>query len=105
MNELRNAGAEAIAIETVRVVPGTVIGGSPGSISVDDTPLGDPLTIQAIGSPETLTGSLARAGGIIAQLAATDPAASIDVQAAERMTLPATERTLAPTHGRPRLVP
>ena len=105
VNELRNAGAEAIAIETVRVVPGTVIGGTPGSISVDDTPLGDPLTIQAIGSPETLTGSLARAGGIIAQLAATDPAASIDVQAAERMTLPATERSLTPTHGRPRLVP
>jgi uncharacterized protein YlxW (UPF0749 family) len=105
VNELRNAGAEAIALEEVRVVPGTVIGGSPGSISVDDTALFDPFTIRAIGRPETLTGSLARAGGIIAQLAATDPAATIDVEEADRMILPATVRNLVPSHGQPRLVP
>lgn len=102
VNELRNAGAEAIAIEEVRVVPGTVIGGLPGSLSVDDTALGDPLTIRSIGTPETLTGSLARAGGIIAQLAATDPDATIEVEPADAMTLPATTRNLVPTHGRPR---
>jgi uncharacterized protein YlxW (UPF0749 family) len=105
VNELRNAGAEAIAIEDVRVVPGTVVGGLPGSISVDDTVLGDPFTIRAIGTPETLTGSLARAGGIMAQLAATDPEATIDVQAADQMILAATVRNLVPSHGRPRLVP
>lgn len=105
INELRNAGAEAIAVEGVRVVPGTVIGGLAGSLSVDDTALDDPFTIRAIGSPETLTGSLARAGGIMAQLAATDPDAAIDVAEADRMVLPATERSLLPNHGRPRLVP
>jgi uncharacterized protein YlxW (UPF0749 family) len=105
INELRNAGAEAIAIEDVRVVTGTVVGGLPGSLSVDDAALGDPFTIRAIGSPETLTGSLARAGGIIAQLAATDPEAVIDVEAASRMILPATARNLLPSHGGPRLVP
>ena len=102
VNELRNAGAEAVAIEDVRVVPGTVIGGVLGSISVDDTALGDPVVIRAIGTPETLTGSLARAGGIIAQLAATDPDATIDVEEADRMTLPATVRSLVPIHGKPR---
>jgi uncharacterized protein YlxW (UPF0749 family) len=102
VNELRNAGAEAIAIDEVRVVPGTVIGGLPGSVSVDDTALDDPLTIRAIGSSETLTGSLARAGGIIAQLAATAPAATIDVKEVDRMILPATVRNLVPSHGRPR---
>lgn len=105
VNELRNAGAEAIAIEDVRVVSGTVIGGLPGSISVDDTALHDPIVIRAIGTPETLTGSLARADGIIAQLAATDPEATIEVEEAAQMILPATERSMAPTHGRPRLVP
>ncbi len=83
-------------------MPGTVIGGVLGSISVDDTALGDPLTIRAIGTPETLTGSLARAGGIIAQLAATDPDATIDVEETDRMTLPATVRNLVPSHGKPR---
>lgn len=105
VNELRNAGAEAIAVEDVRVVPGTVVGGLPGAVSVDDTALADPFTIRAIGTPETLTGSLARAGGIIAQLAATDPAATIEVEEAVRMILPATLRDLVPSHGRPRLVP
>ena len=103
INELRNAGAEAIAIGGVRVVAGTVIGGLPGATSVDDTALTDPFTIQAIGTQESLTGSLTRAGGIIAQLAATNPDATVEVAPTERMILPATSRTLLPTHGHPRL--
>ena len=104
VNELKNAGAEAIAVEDVRVVPGTVFGGGGGGggLSVDDTALGDPFTIQVIGTPDTLTGSLARAGGIIAQLAATDPDATIDVEEATEMVLPATTRNLVPSHGLPR---
>jgi uncharacterized protein YlxW (UPF0749 family) len=105
VNELKNAGAEAISIEDVRVVPGTVFGGTGGAgggLSVDDTALGDPFTIRAIGTPATLTGSLARAGGIIAQLAATDPDATIDVEEATEMVLPATTRNLVPSHGLPR---
>ena len=104
VNELENAGAEAIAVEDVRVVPGTVFGGGGrgGGLSVDDTALGDPFTIQVIGTPDTLTGSLARAGGIIAQLAATDPDATIDVEEAKEMVLPATTRNLVPSHGQPR---
>ena len=103
VNELHNAGAEAIAIDDVRVVTGTVIGGLPGSISVDDTPLVDPFTIRAIGSKESLTGSLTRAGGIVAALAATSPDAALDIQPTDRMTLPATTRDLVPSHGHPRL--
>jgi uncharacterized protein YlxW (UPF0749 family) len=83
-------------------VPQTVIGGVAGNLSVDDIALGDSFTIRAIGTPETLTGSLARAGGIIAQLAATDPAATIDVEETSQIVLPATTRDLAPSHGRPR---
>ena len=75
----------------------------PGSISVDDTPLGDPFTIRAIGATESLTGSLTRAGGIVAQLAATNPDAALDIQPTERMTLPASARVLVPSHGHPRL--
>jgi uncharacterized protein YlxW (UPF0749 family) len=103
INELRNAGAEAIAIDDVRVVTGTVIGGAAGSLSVDDSPLNDPFTIRAIGVPESLTGSLTRAGGIVAQLAATNPDAALDIEPTEGMTLPATERDLVPSNGQPRL--
>jgi uncharacterized protein YlxW (UPF0749 family) len=103
INELRNAGAEAIAIDDVRVVTGTVVGGTPGGLSVDDTPLNDPFTIQAVGVQESLTGSLTRAGGIVARLAATNPDAALDIEPTDRMTLPATDRTLVPPNGRPRL--
>jgi uncharacterized protein YlxW (UPF0749 family) len=103
VNELRNAGAEAIAIEDVRVVAATVIGGGGGSLSVDDTALSDPFVVRAIGNPESLVGSLTRMGGLVAQLAATYPDAGVSVEAVDRLVLPATTRDLAPSHGRPRL--
>jgi uncharacterized protein YlxW (UPF0749 family) len=103
LNELRNAGAEAIAIEDVRVVARTVMGGDPGGLSVDDTALGDPFVIRAIGESDALTGSLTRVGGIIAQIAATAPDVTIDVAPTEDLLLPATARDLMPSHGRPRL--
>jgi uncharacterized protein YlxW (UPF0749 family) len=103
INELRNAGAEAIAIGGVRIVAETVVGGVPGAASVDDTALSDPFTIQAIGTQESMTGSLTRAGGIIAQFAATYPDTTVDVAPKESMLLPATTRDLLPIHGHPRL--
>ena len=104
LNELRNAGAEAMTIEDVRVVARTTVSGVPGSLDVDGFLLRDPFTIRAIGRPETLVGSLTRAGGIIAQLAATNLGASVEVQPSdEPMTLPATKRDLVPDHGHPRL--
>ncbi len=104
LNELRNAGAEAMAVEDVRVVAGTTISGVPGSLDVDGFLLRDPFVIRAIGRPDTLVGSLTRSGGIVAQLAATDPAATIELQPSdEAMTLPASRRDLVPDHGHPRL--
>lgn len=104
LNELRNAGAEAIAIEDLRVVARTAVSGVPGSLDVDGFLLRDPFTIRAIGKPETLVGSLTRVGGMIAQLSATNPAATVDVQAVDDpMTLPATKRNLVPDHGHPGL--
>lgn len=103
LNELRNAGAEAIAIDGVRIVGPSVVAGPPGGLAVDDVALGDPFEVVAIGSPQALTGSLTRVGGVIAQIAATEPEASLTVTPVERVELPATERDLAPAHGRPRL--
>jgi uncharacterized protein YlxW (UPF0749 family) len=104
LNELHNAGAEAIAIEDIRVVARTSVSGPPGSLDVDGYIVGDPFRIRAIGKPETLVGSLTRAGGIIAELAATDPEATLDVAPTEEpMLLPASRRDLVPDHGHPRL--
>ena len=103
LNELRNAGAEAIAIDGVRVVAGVVVAGAPGSLSIENAPLGDSFEIRAIGSPQILTGTLTRTGGVVAQVGATYPDARLTVGPVESMTLPATERELGPTDASPRL--
>lgn len=51
LNELRNAGAEAIAVDDVRVVPGSVVAGGPGALSVENSSLSDPFEISAVGNP------------------------------------------------------
>jgi uncharacterized protein YlxW (UPF0749 family) len=103
LNELRNAGAEAISVEDVRVVPGTVVFGTPGGLSVENTPIGDGFEIRAIGSPQIITGTLTRSGGVIAQLGATYPEVTISVTPVEDVRIPATERDLVPGHGHPSL--
>lgn len=102
-NELRNAGAEAIGIADVRVVTSVVVTGTAGGAQVDGAALGDSFEIDAIGAPDKLTGSLTRSGGVIAQLAATQPDVIVTVTPVDRTELPATTRTLVPAHGHPRL--
>lgn len=103
VNELRNAGAEAIAVDGVRVVLGIVVAGAPGALSVENHPIGETFEIRAIGSPQILTGTLTRTGGVVAQVTASYPDAQVTVTPAEQLTLPATERSLIPAHGQPRL--
>jgi uncharacterized protein YlxW (UPF0749 family) len=100
-NELRNAGAEAIAVESVRVVPGVVVTGNAGSARVGEEALQDPFVLLAIGSPDKLTGSLTRSGGIIAQLSATQPDVVVEVTPVDRVDVPASDRDLIPASGRP----
>jgi uncharacterized protein YlxW (UPF0749 family) len=103
LNELRNAGAEAIAIGAIRIVPGVVVSGPGGSLIVSGIPLADPLEIMAIGRSESLAGSLARAGGPIAQLSARFPDVRVTVNNADLVEIPPTDRDLDPVLGRPRL--
>jgi uncharacterized protein YlxW (UPF0749 family) len=103
VNELRNAGAEAMAIDDVRIVQGIVATGPAGATMLDGVPLADPFTLVAIGAPDKLTGSLTRSGGIIAQLAATQPEVGVDVTPLDHITVASSDRTLVPAHGHPRL--
>ena len=103
LNELHNAGAEAISIEGVRLVPGVIVAGRIGELSVDNQALGNSIEIRAIGSPGILTGSLTRSGGIIAQLAAVYPGIAFSVTPLEVIEIPATTRDLSSIHGRPSL--
>jgi uncharacterized protein YlxW (UPF0749 family) len=67
INELRAAGAEAIAIndarQSVRVGVDTWVVGSPGSLTIDGKALSPPYSVLAIGDPPTLAAAMNIPGG------------------------------------------
>lgn len=80
VNELRNASAEAVAVNGVRVVArSAIVGAENGRIAIDRQALSPPYTLEAIGDPDTLVGALERKGGLIALLEAGDDSLNIEV--------------------------
>lgn len=102
LNELRLAGAEALAIETVRVVPGSVVGGNPGRLSIGNTALASPIHVRAIGDPANLQAILGRPGGVIGRLIAAQPDVTFDVAPSDTpFVLPGSDRSLVPADAQP----
>lgn len=62
INELKNAGAEAIEVNGQRIINTTAITCEGNIIKVNGEKIGSPFTIKAIGSQNLLYGALERAG-------------------------------------------
>ena len=71
VQELRDAGAEAVAVNGLRVGAGSAFAAEEGRILLDGRPLKGPYRIEAIGSPETLEGGLEIPGGVMDTLSST----------------------------------
>ena len=63
LNELRNAGAEAISINGQRIVSTTAISCIGNVVSINGERVGTPFEISAVGNPEQLYGALTRPDG------------------------------------------
>lgn len=104
VNELRSAGAEAIAIGGVRVVPGTVVAGEPGALSVQGVALAVPFDVRAVGNPTNLAAILIRPGGLIGRIQVAQPDVRVAVRESEMwLTLPQTQGPLVQPHASPRV--
>lgn len=68
VNELKNAGAEAISINDERILNTTAITCDGNVVLINGNKVSSPFQIKAIGSPETLLGALRRTGGFLADL-------------------------------------
>lgn len=68
IEELRNAGAEVIEFDGVRVVTSTSFLDTENGVSCDGQSLEAPYTIRAIGDPSSLQNAVQIAGGIGSQL-------------------------------------
>jgi uncharacterized protein YlxW (UPF0749 family) len=88
VEELRNAGAEALQIGDVRVVASTYLVDAEGGVEVDGRVLRPPYVFRAAGDPETLEPALRIRGGVVdtvarheGALATVDPREQVEVSA------------------------
>src|SRR5438093_631575 len=65
VEEIRDAGAEAIDINGVRIVASSSFGGSPGALAISGNPIRSPYLVTAIGSGETLSQAMKIPGGVV----------------------------------------
>lgn len=66
LEELRNAGAEAIQVDDRRVTASSAFTGAPGAIELDGTTLEAPYVWLVIGDPDTIATALEIPGGALA---------------------------------------
>jgi uncharacterized protein YlxW (UPF0749 family) len=96
LNELRNAGAEAIAVNDTRVTARSVCVQGDGALKLDGTTVGDTFKISAVGDPDGLLTALQRPGGIISQLKLF-VSATIDARQSQQVSIPATRQPIVPS--------
>ncbi|HEV8671125.1 MAG TPA: DUF881 domain-containing protein [Candidatus Limnocylindria bacterium] len=90
VNELRNAGAEAIAVNTARVGPRSWFGTTADrALTVDALAMRGPWQVRAVGSPEVMYVAMTRTGGIIGQFELIYKGTRFDVSKESAIDLPA----------------
>lgn len=86
VQELRDAGAEAVAVNDIRLVASSAFTTRNGKVLLDDQPLRLPITIAAIGPAQTIAEALAIPGGALDALESR-PEVNATVEMLEQMTL------------------
>ena len=98
--ELRGAGAEAIAVDQVRITARSVAVLGSGAIEIDGVALEPTIEVRAIGNPSGLQATLERPGGLLTLLEQSI-GARFEIDQQDRLRLPATQRDLAPQAAQP----
>jgi uncharacterized protein YlxW (UPF0749 family) len=100
LEELRNAGAEAIQLNGQRLTASSYVLGTDAGIEVDGTLLSPPYRWVAIGDPETIATALAIPGGASAKVQIDGGNASVQTQ--DHVEVTATRDVPVPEHATPR---
>lgn len=99
VNELWNAGAEAISVSGQRIAIGTSIRCVGSVIRVNDVPMAPPYIITAIGDSKTLAGALKLPGGIVEELREIDPK-MVKIEAVDKVKVPAFKGSMMFKYGK-----
>lgn len=100
IQELRNAGAEAIAVDDIRITAASVAVLGTSAIEIDGVPIGRTFEVTAIGSPDGLESAWTRPGGIKTVLEQSIQA-RFTVRQDDVLVVPGSARDLQPTAARP----
>ncbi|MBD3780348.1 MULTISPECIES: DUF881 domain-containing protein [unclassified Cellulomonas] len=100
LEELRNAGAEAVQLNDQRLTASSYVLGTDAGIEVDGTLLSPPYRWVAIGDPDTIATALAIPGGALAKVQIDGGQASVQTQDLVQVT--ATRTVPEPQHATPR---
>jgi len=89
LNELRNAGAEALTLNGQRIIASSTIEPmADGSLVVDGFAARRPYVFVAIGDPATLETALLRPGGLLTVFSNSRQGLMVNVQRRDRLTAP-----------------
>ncbi|HEX2808006.1 MAG TPA: DUF881 domain-containing protein, partial [Kineosporiaceae bacterium] len=99
VQELRDAGAEAMQIGSVRVVASTSFVDDPSGLLVDGTLLSPPYKVLVIGEPQTLGAALEIPGGVLEVLRNKHSQGAVHQQ--QSVSITALRQVAAPQYARP----
>jgi len=100
INELKAAGAEAIAVNDQRLVATSPVRCAGPTVFVNNMPIAAPFVIKAIGDPKALAVAMTHPGGIAAQIKMFD-SAMFSVKDAGALMLPAYSGGGVPRYAKP----
>ena len=101
INEVRNAGAEALALNSQRIVAWSAVGSDGEHVTVDGQPVHAPYHLEAIGHAQTLEVALNRPGGLVPLLQQARAGVSITVSRRDKVTLSMYDQPLRFVYAEP----
>ncbi len=100
VQELRDAGAEAIAVNSTRLIASSAFTTRNGRLLVDGQPLDSPIRLFAVGPAETMAKALGIPGGAIDTLQSS-PGVTTTVESLAQLSVPARAEAQPFVFGRP----
>lgn len=101
IQELRDAGAEAIVIDGQRLVASSWVSARGGRIVVDGTPIDPPYRFLAVGPAETIATALEIPGGAVDTFERAGDAVTAHVMVRDQLRVPAVSEVPPLVFGRP----
>lgn len=101
VQELRDAGGEAIEFNDVRVVAQTWFGRGADGLLVDGQPITMPLTIRVIGEPHVLEEGARFRGGLVSQIESDRVGGQVSIGRSEAVTIDSLHTPKQPEFAKP----